>query len=161
MFPVQLTDFYRPQRSCSKVMFYTCLSVCHSVHRGRGHAWYGRGHAWQGTCMAGEGMHAGGLVWQGTCMAGGMHSRGHVWWRHVWQGACVHHRLPPPEQIRSMSWRYASYWNAFLNWRPLFLTGAKVKSLLDIFVYDASVPIWLILSLLLLNPSWVGKSDLD
>ena len=62
-----------------------------------------RGHTWQGACM-------------GVCM-GGMHGRG---------GMCVYmaggalHTHPPPRQIlqdtvtRSMSGRYASYWNAFL-----------------------------------------------
>ena len=125
----------------------------------------GRGHAWQGACMAG-GMHGRGHVWQGACVAGGMHGRGHAWQGsmccrgHVWEEACVAgghawHTGPPGryDKIWSMSGRYASYWNAFFNWFLLFFTGAKVKSLLDIFVYDASVPIWLILSLLLLNPS--------
>ena len=75
-----------------------------------GHAWWGRGHVWQrgpGGCTAG------GHVWQGVCgrgcMAGGMHGGGHVWPGHA----------PLPRhrgyyEIRSMSGRYASYWNAFL-----------------------------------------------
>ena len=61
---------------------------------------------------------AGGCVWQrGACMAwrcawqGGMHDKGGVHGR----GACVvggmHGRY---YEIRSMSGRYASYWNAFL-----------------------------------------------
>ena len=76
-----------------------------SVHRG--HAWQGGMHGWGGMCMVG------GLVWQGSmhgegaCMAGGP----------AWQrGACMgghacHGRY---YGIRSMSRRYASYWNAFL-----------------------------------------------
>ena len=46
-----------------------------------------------------------GHVWQGSCIAGGgcaLEGRG-----HVWQGEGV-------RVIRSMSWRYTSYWNAFL-----------------------------------------------
>ena len=82
--------YYRPQRSCGKVMFSKAC-VKNSVHSGvcmagrvqcdRGYAWqgghawqgalHGRGHVWQGACMAGE--HA----WQGACMVGG----------HAWQGA--------------------------------------------------------------------------
>ena len=58
------------------------------------------------------GMHGcGGHVWlsgvhgcRGVCMVVGGHG-GHVWW---W-GACVGY-----DEIRSMSGRYASYWNAFL-----------------------------------------------
>ena len=79
------------------------------------------GHAWQG------GMHGRGHV-------GGMHGKGHAWWRGcAWQGS-IHGRGvcmaggihgsggmlgsggPPSRyyEIRSMSGRYSSYWNAFL-----------------------------------------------
>ena len=58
-----------------------------------------------GVCMAGGGMRGGGHAWQGgvhvwwgACMAGGIHGGGGV--RYY--------------EIRSMSGRYASYWNAFL-----------------------------------------------
>ena len=63
----------------------------------------------------------GGHVWLpwGVCgcrgcawLMGGMHDcRGHAWlWGGVWLwGACVGY-----DEIRSMSGRYASYWNAFL-----------------------------------------------
>ena len=105
---------------------------------GRGHAWLGACVAGQG------GMHgwAGGCVWQGrgACVAGGMHGwggghawlgRGHAWlgW-HVWlrghawlrrgacmAGGCVACTAPGRYYgygIRSMTGRYASYWNAFL-----------------------------------------------
>ena len=78
-----------------------------------GHAWWG--HAWQGLCMAGGAYMAGGHAWwghawQGVCMAGtGMHGRGVC-------VACMHAPPPPRRyyEIRSMSGRYASYWNALL-----------------------------------------------
>ena len=48
----------------------------------------------------------------GVCMEGGMHGGGGVHGRgYVWQGG-VHGR--GGGEIRSMSGRYASYWNAFL-----------------------------------------------
>ena len=74
----------------------------------------GGGRAWQGGGVCG-----GGHAWQGlACMAGCMHGKG-----HVWQGACVHGKGACMAGgrvchsryygIRSMSGRYASYWNAF------------------------------------------------
>ena len=59
--------YYRPQRSCGKVIFYTCLSFCSQ----------GWGRAWQeGVCGGGD-MHGGGRAWQeGVCMA----------WGRAWQG---------------------------------------------------------------------------
>ena len=112
-----ITNFYRPQRSCGKVKFLH-LSVSHSVHRGvcMAGGMHGRGVCvWQGACMAGVcvcvagGMHGRGHVWQGVCVAGGMHSRDHVWQ----QG--MHGTHVPPlaryYEIRSMSGRYASYFN--------------------------------------------------
>ena len=91
------------KRSLRRLCFYTCLSV-----RGGGGV---RGGGW-GMCMAG-GIHG----WWGACMAGGVCMAG--------GGACVAgghawHACPHPRQIlqdtviRSMSGRYASYWNAFL-----------------------------------------------
>ena len=67
----------------------------------------GGGGAWQG------GVHGGGHVcWQGGMRANmvSMHGgRGwHAWWP-VGGGACMGY-----DEIRSMSGRYASYWNAFL-----------------------------------------------
>ena len=78
---------------------------------------HGRGHAWWGCALQGK-----------ACMAGGMHdgavqSRGHAWQAgHVQQGgmhgrgACMAGRMryEMRYEIRSMSRRYASYWNAFL-----------------------------------------------
>ena len=65
-----------------------------------------------GACVAG------GYLWQGDVHGGGMcMAGGHVW-----------HTCPPPGryyEIRSMSGRYASYWNAFLfNYFPL-VVGQK------------------------------------
>ena len=93
------------KRSLRRLCFHRCLSV---------HGWgacmpggayvaggmCGRVHAWQG------GMCGRGHAWQGACVAGGMHGRG------VWIAGGV----PPGRyyMIRSMSGRYASYWNAFL-----------------------------------------------
>ena len=89
---------YRPQMKFAKVMFLQ-VSVCPQgggVH-GRGACVAGG----QGACVAGVGAcMAGGCVWQGgmhgrgACVAGGMHCRYY--------------------EIRSMSGRYVSYWNAFL-----------------------------------------------
>ena len=112
--------------------------MCHSVHGGGafvvawgwgggafvvagGHAWLPGGHAWLGGCMVamdmcgcwGACMVDGGAWLPWTCVvAGGMYG----WWRcmvvggvHGWWGGCVGYN-----EIRSMSGRYASYWNAFL-----------------------------------------------
>ena len=65
--------YYRPQRSCGKVMFSKAC-VKNSVHRGvcmAGRVQCDRGYAWQGA------LHGRGHVWQGACMVGG----------HAWQGA--------------------------------------------------------------------------
>ena len=87
-----------------------------------GCAWWGVCGRGVGGCMAGC-VH-GGHAW-GAFMAGGhawwgsMHGRGHAWWG---QGACMAGGGCVAEggmrgryyEIRSMSGRYASYWNAFL-----------------------------------------------
>ena len=85
------------KRSLWRLCFYRCLSV----HKGGGsmcgggtacvvggHAWQGRGVHGRGACVAGVGACVAGV---GACMAWGIY--------YV---------------IRSMSGRYASYWNAFL-----------------------------------------------
>ena len=93
-----------------------------------------RGHVWllggvcgcQGACVVAKGVHgywgacvvAGGHVWQrGACMAmGGMHGKGGTCM--VKGGVCGEggsmHGIQRDTEIRSMSGRYASYWNAFL-----------------------------------------------
>ena len=63
------------------------------------------GHAWWGACVVGG--HGGGHAWGGGVRGGG----GHV----------CHGRY---HGIRSMSGRYASYWNAFL-----FLVVFRITSL--------------------------------
>ena len=85
-----------------------------------GHAWLlGVCGCW-GACMVARGLHgcwgvyvvAGGHAWQkggvhgegGTCMAKG---------GHTWQRGGVH-GIRRDMEIRSMSGRYASYWNVFL-----------------------------------------------
>ena len=89
---------YRPQRSWGRVIFSEAF-VKNSVHMGR-RAWQGAVHG-RGACMAG-GMHGkGACVTGGACMAGG----------RVWLGGV----LARYYEIRSMSGRYASYWNAYLS----------------------------------------------
>ena len=90
--------YYRPQTTFAKVMF---LHVCVCPQR---EGMHGRGACIEGGCAW-----QGGVPGFGACMAGG----------HVWQGgACMARgRHPCPSRyygIRSMSRRYASYWNAFL-----------------------------------------------
>ena len=83
-----------------------CLSTGVCVWQGGMH---GRGgHVWQG-CVHGRGVQAGG-VQAGGVQAGGVHGRGHGGVCVVGGHAC-HGRY---HGIRSMSGRYASYWNAFL-----------------------------------------------
>ena len=107
---IRTSVFYRPQRSWGKVIFSEACGM-----HGRGRAWRG-GHAWQGVCAWQEG-HA----WQG-----GMHGRGAcmAWGACMAGGACMggmrgRRAMPLPlsparyYEIRSMSGRYASYWNAF------------------------------------------------
>ena len=111
--------FLPPQQSRGKVIFSEAC-VKNSVHRG-GHAWQGgmcgRGCAWQGAymmggmCGRGGACVAGGHAWQGDMHGGGgMHGRGCAWQGCAWQGG-MHGRY---YEIRSMSGRYTSYWNAFL-----------------------------------------------
>ena len=85
---------YRPQTNFAKVMFLQ-VSVCP------------RGGLWQGACAWW------GCVWQGACIAGSLYGKGAM---RGDGGGCVWHARPPPRYygIRSMSGRYASYWNAFL-----------------------------------------------
>ena len=62
----------------------------------------------RGACVAAGGMHGcRGCAWLwGVCVVAG--GRGMV----TWEGeGCVGY-----DEIRSMSGRYASYWNAFLYW---------------------------------------------
>ena len=69
-----------------------------------GGAWQGGMHG-RGVCMVGACVLAGGMRAGVVSMHGG---RGwHAWW--PWGGACMGY-----DEIRSMSGRYASYWNAFL-----------------------------------------------
>ena len=83
---LELNYYYRPQRSCGKVMF---LHVSVILFTGVGGACMVGGHVWQGVCMAG------GCVAKG----GGMHGTGGMRGRR--DGHC--------------SGQYASYWNAFLS----------------------------------------------
>ena len=99
------------------------------------------GHAWQGGMCGGKGglgVHGrgacvvGGHVWQGgvhggacvawgmcggvACMARGMHGRGGMHGRYY--------------EIRSMSGRYASYWNAFLLDHKIYNSKQQTSFLL-------------------------------
>ena len=101
--------FYRPQTKFAKVMFLQ-VSVCpqggvHGCSQG-GHAWLLRGACVVspgGACVVAPGGHAW-LLRGGACMVA---LGGHAWL--LWGG--VHGFF---NEIRSMSGRYASYWNAFL-----------------------------------------------
>ena len=84
-------DFYRPQTKFGAGNIFT--PVCHSVHGGEGHVWLPGGgmHGCRGACMV-----VGGYAWLlGGCVVG---------------RACIGY-----DEIRSMSGRYASYWNAFFS----------------------------------------------
>ena len=140
-------SFYRPQMKFAKVMFFQ-VSVC--PHRGGGgmHGCSGggmRGFFW-GACMVFPGGHAwfflgeggvcvffwgGGYVWLlqgghvwllwGVCMvfSRGVHGFS---WGHAWffpEGVCIGY-----DEIRSMSGRYASYWNAFLLLKYIYRAKA-------------------------------------
>ena len=98
-----------------------CQGVCMVAG---GCAWLqGAMHGCRGVCMVVGGMHGcGGCAWlQGVCMVVGgcawlrgacVVAGGHARLRGacvVAGGACIGH-----DEIRSMSGRYASYWNAFL-----------------------------------------------
>ena len=98
-----------------------------------GHAWLwggmhgcGGGHAWlPGACMVTGGVHG----CRGACVvAGGVHccgggacvvAGGHAWLAgggvHAWLRGCLGY-----DKIRSISGRYASYWNAFLYCKNTF-----------------------------------------
>ena len=82
-FPSDDLSYYRPQRSCGKVMFLH-LPV-NLFTGGEGRAWQGMcgggGHAWWGTYMAGACKVGGGSAWWGDW---------HVWWGgYAWQRGCA------------------------------------------------------------------------
>ena len=110
---------------------HACLGGMH----GQGHAWPGgmhgcRGHAWPG-CVCG---------W-GACMAGACIMGGHAWGG----GMCDTH-APACRYcgygIRSMSGRYASYWNAFLfsNSKQIFLFLLITNMTIIVSSLDVSGP---------------------
>ena len=71
---------------------------------------------------------AGGCAWQGVCMAGGgVQGKGHAWWEALHGRA----RMLPGgyDEIRSMSGRYASYWNAFLLFDVQNIFCVQIKCL--------------------------------
>ena len=110
--------------------------VCHSVHRV---------HDRGGACMRGEGrVWLGGCAWWGHACPGGVHGR---WWRcmpgsmHGQGPACPGGMHAPPSPRpdttrygRSMSGRYASYWNAFL-----LLLSLKTKKDLNDSLNDNAI----------------------
>ena len=120
--------------SFSFVPFYWCSSVFlpPATKFGEGNIFRSMCQQFRGTCMVGGGVHDGRHAWQGVCdggVCGGGHAwqQGYAWQRgYAWQG-CMHgrgvciagghagHACPPSRyyEIRSMSGRYASYWNAF------------------------------------------------
>ena len=105
-----LFHFYRPQRSCGQGNVFT--RVCHSVHRGGGGAWGGGGvclsACWDTTHPPSPEQTPRGAD---TPQADPPQSR------HPPRADTPPSRHPPGEAdsgIRSMSCRYASYWNAFV-----------------------------------------------
>ena len=123
--------FTARKRSLRRLCYILHVSVIHSVHGGGvrgcsggglgacavaqggawflwgGHAWLlPGGHAWllPGGCVVAQGVHgfSGGHAW--LLLGGG----GHAW---LLQGGV--REIRRDTQIRSMSGRYASYWNAF------------------------------------------------
>ena len=90
-----------------------------------GHVWPGgihgqgvgmaRGHVWLGGMCGGDVHGQGACMAGGVCVVGGMHGQEGVCM--AW-GVCVTCTLTPGRYydygIRSMSGRYASYWNAIL-----------------------------------------------
>ena len=99
------------------------LSVSHSVHRGACVVLGGRAWFLGGACVVFSG--GGGGAWffrvghawffRGACMVfcGGGRGRGLCVWFFFGFSGCIGYN-----EIRSMSGRYASYWNAFLL--PMF-----------------------------------------
>ena len=99
------------------------------------------GGAWPGGHVR-QRVHGRGACMVQGCVMGGMHDRegacmagGHAWWGVCMVGACVaggvHVMHAPPGRyygygIRSMSGRYASYWNAFLSILLLFSCSACI-----------------------------------
>ena len=94
-------SYYRPQRSCGKVMFPQASVILFT---------------------GGGAYMAGGVCGRRPCVAGGMHGRGHMWWGacmagwHVGQGMCG-------RRDGHCSRRYASYWNEFLLRAYLHVTS--------------------------------------
>ena len=114
------------KRSLRRLCFYRCLSV-----HGGGGAWLqgvgacvaaGDVHGCRGACMVAQGMRGwwwGGVMCgcRGACVVVGgacMVAGGHAWLlggvHGCGGGACIGYG-----EIRSMSGRYASYWNAFFS----------------------------------------------
>ena len=90
----------------------------------------GQGNIFRSACQ--EFCPQGGGAWQGSmCGKGGMCGRGHAWrgggWSCVARGGGV-------RGIRSMSGRYASYWNAFLFQLPSDTGCSSGESLLFLLV---------------------------
>ena len=119
-------SFYRPQRSWGKVVFSE--GCVHILSTGGRRAWLLRGGmrgcsggacmvALGGSCMGCSGGHAwllrGGMHGcsggDASLLWGGMHGWSGGGMRGCSGGACVGF-----DEIRSMSGRYTSYWNAFL-----------------------------------------------
>ena len=104
---------------CGRVMHGrgACMAGVHVWQEG--HVWWG--HAWQGG-MHGGGMCGGVACRVGACMMGGMHDRG-----TCIAGAC---EMPAGRyyEIRSISGRYASYWNAFLFLKEATFLAASITS---------------------------------
>ena len=95
------------KRSLRRLCFYRCLSFCPQgggacvVASGVGHAWL-----LPGGCVVAPGGHVW-LLLGGVCMVA---PGGHAW---LLRGGGGVRGIRRDMEIRSMSGRYASYWNAF------------------------------------------------
>ena len=109
-----LYNFYRPQRSWGKVIFSEAC-VNNSVHRGGVCGCWGGCGFIRGACM---------VLFGGVCV---VLFGGRAWFylggmRGFIQGGCpCFFQFFRYNEIRSMSGRYASYWNAFLYEEPFTL----------------------------------------
>ena len=137
--------FYRPQQSWAKVIFLQA-----SVILSMGGSLAGRPPLWQGEPPSKETPRQGEPPWQGEPPA-----RRPPWQGEPpqqgeppWQGDPPRQGEPPPPgretplpAIRSMSGRYASYWNAFLYLNVFQLTTSVVTKIFTSVANLSSGPI--------------------
>ena len=100
---VSVTFLTARKRSFRKGNVFT--HVCHSVHRRGGVSQHASQVTWPNTISAAA------LVISLSWCKDSIQVTSNVWWDRSHDTSQAD---PPPPRIRSMSGRYASYWNAFL-----------------------------------------------